>query len=90
VHLKPRHQRKLAKLIEARERADQAEREAVKAAREAVKAGVPQQRVAEVLGVSRMTLWRRLQEDSPQRSARDGDTSGRTTHQEKSDEHAEA
>ncbi len=48
----------LRRLVRARERIEQAERDARLLALEAVAEGVPQTHVADSLGVTRMTVWR--------------------------------
>lgn len=66
--------------MQARKRYDEAERAGRRIALEAVDAGVPQSRVADALGVSRMTMWRWLRADE-HREERSGaaDTARSTT-----------
>ena len=64
MHLGTDHQQQLRSVTQARKRFEQAERAGRRTALEAIAAGVPQSRVADALGVSRMTLWRWTHEAS--------------------------
>src|SRR5437763_3187416 len=81
TRLNPSQQRHLQRVIDARTRIDQArkrteqvERRARTVALRAVTAGVPVSRVAESLGVARMTLyrWASANEKGPATEARPG------------------
>ena len=74
MHLDPSQTELLGRVTKARKRMERSEREARLIVLEAVAGNVPQSRIAESLGVSRMTLWRWMQ--SQQSSSRDADTSG--------------
>ena len=68
----------LVHVEKARRRVEQAREDALRAALDAVNLGVPQSRVADAYGISRMSMWRLLTNES----ARDVAASGRVTHQE--------
>lgn len=61
----------LKRVVKARERREKAERDGRDDALLALAAGVPQSRVAEALGVTRMTMWRWLQEQADSARRRD-------------------
>ena len=82
MNLNPRQRQHLKLVIEARDRAEKAEREKRRIALEAVAAGVPAIRVANALRTSRMQLWRWENERSP----RAADTAEGTTTSEATDE----
>jgi DNA invertase Pin-like site-specific DNA recombinase len=71
MHLNSDQSALLKRVVKARERRDNAERALQKAERDghnaalrALEAGVPQSRVADAFGVTRMTVWRWLQEQA--------------------------
>jgi DNA invertase Pin-like site-specific DNA recombinase len=64
MHLNPDQTALLKRVVKARERREKAESDGRDAALRAVAAGVPQSRVADAFGVTRMTMWRWLLEQA--------------------------
>jgi DNA invertase Pin-like site-specific DNA recombinase len=64
MHLNPDQDALLGRVVKARKRREKAEGDGRDAALLAVAAGVPQSRVADAFGVTRMTMWRWLQEQA--------------------------
>ena len=66
MNLSPEQHSILDEVAKARERRERAERDARRIALEAVGSGLPHTRVADAVGVTRMTIWRWLKEPEAQ------------------------
>ena len=65
MHLSPEQAAALKRVTQTHKRAEQAAEAAHRAVLEAIELGVPQARVAEAGGPSRMTLWRLRKPEKP-------------------------